>query len=590
MMKTILLSLLIINIFTLNNDAQTYDQDIDNLMQEVNLDSLVCTVRELSGEDSVLVNDSLVLISNRESYWGNDIAADYISQRMRSYGYEALAQQYSNKGRNIYSLKTGSVNPEKYVVYCAHYDSETDYCADDNASGVAGVMEAARILSTVDTKFSIIFGFWDEEEVGLRGSYAFARMADTTNMDIVAVLNFEMSGWDGDNDGLIDIHAREVANSVLIANLLTDIDSLYNLPLETKVYTPGASADHRVFSDLGYAAINFSEAYFGGDFNPYYHSNEDRIEHFNLPYYHNISKLGLGSLLSIANENIILDESNNEIANIDTSIWYPLHIGNKWQFSYMVDVSTVFDKTFEVVGDTAIDGKVFSIISENGNKQYHRVENNEVVYEYDLNYDKEYIRYDFKSNDQSVWNLHDSVTYYGIAYTLIDYWSFFEDTLITKTFVDADIYTNISGEQDTSWGSTVDGMARSITKGIGLTEYQLGTTAGGLVGAIINGYMIGRVTNVKQEKVNLSSFMLSQNYPNPFNPSTKISYSIPSQSHVSLKVFDVLGREVATLVNQEKPSGNYSIEFDASNLTSGVYFYRIQAGQYVESKKMVLVK
>ena len=68
---------------------------------------------------------------------------------------------------------------------------------------------------------------------------------------------------------------------------------------------------------------------------------------------------------------------------------------------------------------------------------------------------------------------------------------------------------------------------------------------------------------------------LSQNYPNPFNPSTTIKYSIPKQSNVTLKVFDVLGSEVATLVNKEQPQGNYEVEFDGAELTSGIYFYRI---------------
>jgi len=85
-------------------------------------------------------------------------------------------------------------------------------------------------------------------------------------------------------------------------------------------------------------------------------------------------------------------------------------------------------------------------------------------------------------------------------------------------------------------------------------------------------------------------FSLKHNYPNPFNPNTKINYSIPSQSFVTLKVFDVLGRELRTLINKEQPLGNYEVEFNASGLTSGIYFYRIQAGQFVDTKKMLLVK
>ena len=98
-------------------------------------------------------------------------------------------------------------------------------------------------------------------------------------------------------------------------------------------------------------------------------------------------------------------------------------------------------------------------------------------------------------------------------------------------------------------------------------------------------------TTVVHEKLKIpDSYELAHNYPNPFNPSTTINYSIPTHSHVSLKVFDVLGREVSVLVDKEQSSGNYKLKFDASSLTSGVYFYRMQAGQYVETKKMVLMK
>ena len=87
-----------------------------------------------------------------------------------------------------------------------------------------------------------------------------------------------------------------------------------------------------------------------------------------------------------------------------------------------------------------------------------------------------------------------------------------------------------------------------------------------------------------------NSYSLNQNYPNPFNPSTTISYSIPAASFVTIKVYDALGNEVVRLVNEEKPEGSYEIMFDAANLPSGIYFYRLQAGLFVETKKMVLMK
>lgn len=85
-------------------------------------------------------------------------------------------------------------------------------------------------------------------------------------------------------------------------------------------------------------------------------------------------------------------------------------------------------------------------------------------------------------------------------------------------------------------------------------------------------------------------FNLSQNYPNPFNPSTTINYTIPERGQVELKVYDVLGREIATLVKKEQQAGSYEVRFDASKLTSGIYFYKLQSAGFVESRKMVLLK
>jgi hypothetical protein len=88
----------------------------------------------------------------------------------------------------------------------------------------------------------------------------------------------------------------------------------------------------------------------------------------------------------------------------------------------------------------------------------------------------------------------------------------------------------------------------------------------------------------------LKEYALAQNYPNPFNPSTKISWQLPVGSQITLKVYDILGREVATLVNEYKPSGKYETEFNAAALPSGVYFYQLKAGEYLNTKKMILLK
>ena len=97
-------------------------------------------------------------------------------------------------------------------------------------------------------------------------------------------------------------------------------------------------------------------------------------------------------------------------------------------------------------------------------------------------------------------------------------------------------------------------------------------------------------TDIQDEENAFVDFKLYQNYPNPFNPSTVISYQLPVSGEVTLKVYDVLGREVASLIDEYRNRGSYDVNFNAAGLTSGVYFYRIKSGDYLETKKMILLK
>jgi probable HAF family extracellular repeat protein len=106
------------------------------------------------------------------------------------------------------------------------------------------------------------------------------------------------------------------------------------------------------------------------------------------------------------------------------------------------------------------------------------------------------------------------------------------------------------------------------------------------------GYLlaVNGLSSVDESKEIPDDFVLNQNYPNPFNPRTVIKYQLPVNGDVKLKVFDLLGNEVATLINEEKPAGVYEVEFNAAQLSSGVYFYQLQTGLLTESKKMILTK
>ena len=101
----------------------------------------------------------------------------------------------------------------------------------------------------------------------------------------------------------------------------------------------------------------------------------------------------------------------------------------------------------------------------------------------------------------------------------------------------------------------------------------------------------GGVTNINiSENHQPESFKLFQNYPNPFNPGTTISYTLPNSGNVTFKIYNILGDEVATLINEVKPAGNYEVEFNANGLASGIYFYQLKVDDFIQTKKMILMK
>jgi hypothetical protein len=103
-------------------------------------------------------------------------------------------------------------------------------------------------------------------------------------------------------------------------------------------------------------------------------------------------------------------------------------------------------------------------------------------------------------------------------------------------------------------------------------------------------FELNGTSGIAENRVKPAAFALEQNYPNPFNPTTVIRYHLAAEAKVSVKVFDLLGKEIRTLVQSEQAAGNYSVNFDASGLASGIYFYTLRAGNFVMTKKMLLIK
>jgi photosystem II stability/assembly factor-like uncharacterized protein len=147
------------------------------------------------------------------------------------------------------------------------------------------------------------------------------------------------------------------------------------------------------------------------------------------------------------------------------------------------------------------------------------------------------------------------------------------------------IYTTVNGGN--IWTQQNSGTTNWLWD-ISFTDANNGWVVGN--GGTILHTTNGGVTFIDNEPTQPTEFLLSQNYPNPFNPNTTISWQSPVGSHQAIKVFDVLGNEIATLVDEYKSQGSYEIEFDASTLPSGVYFYRLQAGDFIQTRKMILLK
>ena len=170
-----------------------------------------------------------------------------------------------------------------------------------------------------------------------------------------------------------------------------------------------------------------------------------------------------------------------------------------------------------------------------------------------------------------------------------------------------DIFGTVANTTDggSTWDEQIPG---GITQSEYLSIYFVDSLIGWAVGAGFDPELYGKiikttnggVTEVEDDKnLIVDEFKLSQNYPNPFNPTTTIRFTIPQSpllggdgrgGLVTLKVYDVLGIEITTLVNEEKPSGSYEVEFNASSLPSGVYFYQLKAGDFIQTIKMVLIK
>lgn len=274
-------------------------------LASVHTDSLLHFLNQITGRDAVFVNGQNQLITSRYAFHpDNNLAADYLKQRCEQYGYQAEDIPFSATGRNIVMYKRGTLQPKTAFLLSAHYDcvgniNEPFEGADDNGSGVATLLEAARVLQYTNFPYTIVLAFWDEEEIGLLGSEAFAPDGPLGFWDVKGVINMDMVAYDGNKDSLAMIHTFPVGNSVPLATRLVELNKLYGIGLKTMIKNPGeTSTDHQSFWLTGATAIGLTEDY-DADFNPHWHQLSDRIENLNIAYYGLMARLAIVALCDI---------------------------------------------------------------------------------------------------------------------------------------------------------------------------------------------------------------------------------------------------------------------------------------------------
>jgi hypothetical protein len=279
---------------------------IQAILDTVNIDTLMYRTEELSGKRGVFVNGAVdTIFSRNRNRPGNELAFKFIRNKLISYGYQVDSVSFGAAGgKNIWAKKPGMLYPNKKVILCAHYDAMPNGPispgADDNAASVATVLEAARILIDYNFEYTIIFALWDDEEYGLLGSANYANSAYVADDTIHGVINMDAIAHDSDNDAVARVHAKPIGNSEAIADTVLSVNLEYNIGLNMILVNPGATySDHASFWNRDYGAVLMIQDW-DNDPNPQYHLASDSTYYFNIPYFHKLARLSIGSAAAFA--------------------------------------------------------------------------------------------------------------------------------------------------------------------------------------------------------------------------------------------------------------------------------------------------
>lgn len=641
----------------------SYSIYVDSIIAKVSQTSINKFNKELSGDTVTMIGGQPHVIISRQ--WDspmNSKAAQYIFEKFQSYGLQAQYNPFSPGGVNVIAQKTGLKYPNQKFIICAHYDdmisfgpmSDTVPGADDNASGVCGVLEAARIFSTLNLDYTVLFAAWDEEEIGLDGSRSFADTAYVHGDSIIGVLNMDMIAWDQNNDNKFQITSNDyslpLANSVYYTSLMY----LPSLMPQVRIGTYGS--DHLSFASRGFTAVSVHEDL--NDFATYYHTINDKYSTLNKPYLYNVIKAVIGaSAITLKDYKIYFTHNQIQSTNDTTSIiakaviksiWKIAKDGNKprlyykagnGSFNFVTAQSNNLDTFyFSIPGHTkgstisyyiAAQDSLGTIIGSypsgakgmnppgtippptllvyhvnktltiNSNTLPKTIAPKQVIFD-TITINQTGLVSDFNLNF-TIYHPNDSDLYVFLLHEGES-----QLPLTTKNGGSGDNYINTTLDDEAiipiSQGSApFTGLFKpqqsfSVYKAknmIGKWVIKILNNSNTVTGQLANWNLnVGYYDPIGIKDISEPvAYSLSQNYPNPFNPNTRIDFSIVKESDVKITVFDIMGREVNTLINNRLKQNNYSVSFYGNNLSSGMYFYSMYVdGILINTRKMILLK
>jgi len=282
---------------------------------------------------------------------------------------------------------------------------------------------------------------------------------------------------------------------------------------------------------------------------------------------------------------------SNLYSQIESSVktYFPYHIGDLWQYRYTIGALAWTERIDSIFVDTnRIEFVRFKRFYNDGNYTFvgwYVIKDSNLVYE-DLlpripTDAISKLLYKLNAQIGEVWK-SDPVEKWIAKVVTIDSKMIFGKQMIYKEIS----YGRVTVNSDTIWWNT-----RTLAQGFGLIDAQLEPMAPVyLNGTIIGGVQWGFIVNVHETAILPDEFILRQNFPNPFNPTTTISFSIPKRLLIRMKVFDVLGRELAILFEGYKEKGTHVVLWNASLYSSGIYFYRLETEEGILTKKLILTK